>query len=126
RHGDQGDAGQGALRVRGDDAVRLARSTVSGGAVEPGAGVAPRRAEGLWGRLYRVRGAERARGAGAQELTKRQAATLRTAKVRERSSRAHPPRLQTRGHQMTAPSRSRYGRSELLATVTSRTDRAWR
>ena len=39
RHGDQGDADRGAVRLRGHDAVRLARPALFGRAVQPGAGI---------------------------------------------------------------------------------------
>ncbi len=63
--GHEGDARPGAGRVRGDDALRLPRSPVPVGALEPGPGAGPRRARGVRGRLLRVREPHRPRGAGA-------------------------------------------------------------
>ena len=64
RHGDEGDADRGAGAVRGHHALRLARPALPGGAVEPGAGADAGGHPPVWRRLYRIRGADGAGGAG--------------------------------------------------------------
>ena len=69
RHRHEGDADPCAVELRGYDAVRLARPSLSGGAVEPRAGADARRGPQVRRRVHGVRGAHGPGGAGAAELS---------------------------------------------------------
>src|SRR5262249_47538376 len=68
RHGDEGDADYRARTIRGHDAVRLARPALPGRTLQSGAGTDARGHSPGWGRLPRVCGAYRPRGAWLAEL----------------------------------------------------------
>ena len=67
-HGDEGNAHQGAVGVRGHHAVRLARPAFPGRAVQPGAGTDARGHPPIRRRLYRICGAHRPGGSRPAEL----------------------------------------------------------
>ncbi len=89
RRGDEGDARPRARRVRGDDAVRLARPAIPGRALESRARARTRRPGPVRRGLPRVRRAHRTRGARAARAPRPELASAR--RFSEAIGRRPPP-----------------------------------